>query len=227
MVPTPDRSRWSRIAAEAALSILALSLAFPAFAESPTKGMGVQFDRGPLNESTIPGRQAVATPTWSASPDGLFYRGHLIPKMDQQLQKLAPIDLGKVPGQALSAHMLFEEYTKATQRGVEHATKRAIRDFVLEETALSRAVSVFRHGKGSEDASADPSREVALGVGISGGSPEVVMQYDLESGSLRARLGTGGSAGLEFKHHRLTRTHVVARYDARRQEYALRCRIAF
>ncbi len=207
----------------ALLLIWVLLVVAPAVAGEPAFSVSL---KAPAAAISLP-RVEVAPPSiWKGADSSTFYRSHFLPELQQEFAKIGPVALTSVANQAISMHVLYDEYTRQAQRRMERATQDSLKNYLLETTTLGKLNEVFSSKRGPGNQRPE-GREVSFGLGISGGVPQVEMRYKLFSASLRISVGVHGEAKVEIRTHQLGETHLVTRYDPRRNEYGLACRFGF
>jgi hypothetical protein len=150
-------------------------------------------------------------------------RDRLVPRVSIEMESLASFHRAAVPGQGLRDHVLFEEMSDAVRRGAKRATRKAVRNYLLEAVNLDRGIDRVREGiRGKPSA----KRDIDWHVGIHSMLPEIGMRYRLNHGSVRFVVGAEGDAGIKFKDNRFERAEFSAVFDGDDTFY-VRARLGF
>lgn len=158
---------------------------------------------------------------------GAFFHAHLLPRMNSQFVRLAAYRYLPDGRSELERFVLRDEVTDSAGYRAARATKKAVRDFLLEKTSLDRIV---RGVRGDREAGRAAGREAALRWGgkISHGLPELTLRYQRHDSVVRVGVGASGDVGLEWSHsRRMTYARIVIGYDADRSTYDLYGRLSF
>jgi hypothetical protein len=225
------------------LLALALAVGGPARAEDPS-GRVSSLGSSPSRSLEIAEMKQVDPASANAlatvpdlRPSRTFYRGELLPRLTTRLERHRDRAMPFVaPGEEWREQLAWEQMSDEVQRDVERATRKAVRDHLLENTRLSdvvdslerRAFRGRRQGDSQTMASgAGPSaqdlkeRRVDWDLGFHSGVPEVEMRYRLDQGDVRVNVGLAGSADVRYRHAAMGRTEVSAGYDADDEIYSL------
>jgi hypothetical protein len=171
-----------------------------------------------------------------ADPKGsTFFHGMLLPRLNRSLDEMAPYRGVPHAQSQLDDFVLFDELTNAVGRRAEKATRRAVKEYLLETTPLGRGLIRLKSGGRRDIAGGIPaarptsSRRDALSFGltVSHNLPEVQARYDIMRGTLRVGVRADGSVGFSLDHEKLARTRLWFGYDAEDGAYDLQCRVRF
>ena len=162
---------------------------------------------------------------WKGASSANFFEGHFLPELQHEFAKIGPVALTGVANQPISKHVMYDDYTRQARRRMERATQDSLQEYLIETTALGKLAEVFssKSGPGGRVG----GRDVSVGLGISSGLPQVELRYKLFTGSLRVSVGLRGETKVDFKTRQMGEMRLVTRYDPRRNEYGLACRIGF
>jgi len=150
-------------------------------------------------------------------------RERLAPRVSIEMESLASFHRAAGPGMGLRDHVLFDEMSDAVRRGAKRATRKAVRDYLLEAVHLDRGIdNVRREIRGVPSA----ERNIDWHVGFHHMLPEVGMRYRLSHGSVRFMVGAAGDAGFKFKDDRFERAEFSAVFDGDDTFY-VRARLGF
>jgi len=158
-----------------------------------------------------------------------FYQGYFLPRMTTQFDRLSPYRVVPSSGQALSEFMLLDQVTGAAQQRAENGITKAVRNYLLETTAIGRWVDSFgTESTRSPLGAPRAGRAFRTGFGIAHGLPRVDMRYGVGHTLLRLGVGADSTVGLEMRRNApATAASFSARYDWGEQAYTLGCRVAF
>jgi hypothetical protein len=150
-------------------------------------------------------------------------RERLVPRVSIEMESLASFHRAVGPGMGLRDHVLFDEMSDAVRRGAERATRKALRNYLLDAVNLDRGIDHVR-----QEIRGVPSakRNVDWHVGFHHMLPEVGMRYRLNHGSVRFMVGAGGDAGVKFSDDRFERAEFSATFDGDDTFY-MRARLGF
>lgn len=150
-------------------------------------------------------------------------RERLVPRVSIEMESLASFHRAAGPGIGLRDHVLFDEMSDAVRRGAKRATRKAVREYLLEAVHLDRGIDRVRDGiRGTPSA----ERDIDWHVGFCHMLPEVGMRYRFDHGSVRFIVGAAGDAGLKFKDDRFERAEFSAVFDGDDTFY-VRARLGF
>jgi hypothetical protein len=169
-----------------------------------------------------------------------FYRGELLPRLTYRLERhrdrVRPL---VAPGEEWLEHLVWEQTSADVRRDVERATRKAVRDHLLENTRLSNVIaSIERRARGDRAGAAQgvdagaPARggrgdRLEFDLGFHSAIPEVEVQYRLERSDVRLDLSLSGSVGVRYRHVALGSTEVHAGYDNDDDSYRLLASFGF
>jgi hypothetical protein len=168
-----------------------------------------------------------------------FYKGELLPRLSYRLDRHRDRVQPRIaPGEEWLEHLVWEQASADVQRDVERATRKALRDHLLENTKLSHVVaSIERRARGGRDGGATaaaapgtgPARErrIDWDLGFHSAIPEVEMRYRLPRGDVRLDVGLDGDVGLRYRHAAMGSTEVSADYDSDDETYRLLAIVRF
>jgi len=214
-----------------ALALTALAIAPVVAAEPDELALRLTATpRSPRLVSIDPGRVTLDPRAARLDPRGRFLRDHLLPRMDQQLHKLGPLDEACMPGRWLADTAYVERLGERSAGAVEHAAGKALQDFLLEETTLGRVAGAIESAaeRGAPGALSRPGGGLRLDLAISHGAPQLLLGRALRDGSLRFSLGPRADVGLRLRQSWMGhRTSVAASLDRARDRYSLSCSMAF
>jgi len=187
---------------------------------------------GRTRSETVPPRDSLTRLRSLPTREPGFVRSYLLPRLSSQFDGLAPRHPIVDTSHDRVDHVLYASLTAAAQRGAERGARDALKNFLIETTAVGR---LFGSSKRNRSASAEsappvqaPSRPSSgFGVGISHGRPELEWRYSAKANSLRLRVTSDGAAGLSFSRSRLNQTNLSVAYSPRRQQYNLYLSLAF
>jgi hypothetical protein len=150
-------------------------------------------------------------------------RDRLVPRVSIEMESLASFHRAAGPGMGLRDHVLFNEMSDAVRRGAKRATRKAVRNYLLEAVNLDRGIDHVR-----QEIRGVPSAERAIDwhVGFHHMLPEVGMRYRLNHGSVRFMVGAAGDAGFRFRDDRFERAEFSAVFDGDDTFY-VRARLGF
>lgn len=179
----------------------------------------------PRLSSTRPDSPAAAIRRQAPSRPG-FFAGHLMPGMERQLSRVAPIHAMESHRATFEASVMHERFSDLVESRASRAGLRAARTYLHEETALGAWVDSFRVGKHGVG---KPHQDQALdfGFGVSHGVPKLGMRHRAAAGTTRFSLGIDGNVRVEFRPTRLQRTKLNAGYDPDRSLLQLSYRLGF
>ena len=191
-------------------------------ADVAARDRGPSFRPGPL--------EAAADPKGST-----FFHGMLLPRLNRQLDEMAPYRGVPQAQPQLDDFVLFDELTEAVGRRAEKATRRAVKEYLLESTPLGRGVLRLKSGGRRDMAGGIPAAPktrsgrdaLSFGLSVSHNLPEVQARYDILRGTLRVGVRADGSVGVSLEHEKLARTRLWVGYDAEDHGYDLQYRIRF
>lgn len=152
---------------------------------------------------------------------GGFFHGHLLPRLEKQLETLGPY-------QVLSAEegrLLFERATRDAQRRAGRGTRRALKEYLLASTSVGRFVDGLEWG-GRRSAGAQ-GRAPRIGLGIRSGVPDLEYRRALGRGLLRAALSVEGRVRLEYRGGLASTMGLRVDYDPVSRELDLAYRVGF
>jgi hypothetical protein len=147
------------------------------------------------------------------------YANRFSSRVHFQMETMSVITQTAEPGLDPQDHLLYEELSLAVERDVRRETRRAVRDFLLEVTAVDQLVDNFLSRSigsigGGGKATSGGRRALDFSVGVSHLLPEIEMQYDL-GGRKSFKLGVDGrgSVGMRYRDPRLGGNEVGFGFD--------------
>lgn len=156
-----------------------------------------------------------------------FLKRHLMPRVSQQLERMAPIhalDFDRATWQQTELHGWF---SGTANHYAERGLKRAARSYLVEETAIGPWLEGLRLGGHGNSSSAGRSRSTDYGVRVSHGRPSLEMRRSSSVGTTRFGVGLDGSLRLEFRPANSTNGRFAVGYAARESSYVLSFRHTF
>jgi len=147
-----------------------------------------------------------------------FARERILPRVSMQLEAFSAFRHAE-PDRDIGDLLLHDEMTREVRRGVERATRRAVKDFLIHVTEVDRLVErLRRRGKALVDPAGGPggpgrARNVRFDVGFHRLMPEVQMRYGVGHGDLRFSVDAEGSVSVQYRDVRMTRGSVVVGFD--------------
>lgn len=221
----------------AALAVVVLLALIPGSAAA-AEPEAIRLDFGlmarlPRAGSMEPVSPSIELPVTRIDPRRSFLRDHLMPRIGQQLDKLGPLDEARIPGRWPEDRAYAERLGARTRDVVRHAAGKAMRDFLLEETTLSRVMTSLESvAERVEDRAprvvSRPGAGFKLDLAIAHGAPQLLLGRSLGSGSLRFSLGSRGDVGVRLRRYRPGhRTGMVAKLDPARERYTVSCSLGF
>ena len=146
------------------------------------------------------------------SSDKVFMERHLLPRLSGQMRAVSPVHTLEADTTNFRQSSMFAWVQDEASHRAHRGVRKAFRDFMLEETALSQLVESVRFG--GRGGGEPGRRDLRFGVRFSHGVPQAEMR--LRSGSSRLRLGIGlqGDATLEYRPGDRFDARLVGGYDA-------------
>jgi hypothetical protein len=165
-----------------------------------------------------------------------FYDTHLMPELRDRFEGMSRV-YQNMPwiGNDLEQFTMRADVTDSARRGLEHATTRALREFVLEWSRIEeRLLSIPLSKKVSSSlAGVSPGprvrsdQDLDFSFGISSMMPQVGLRYRLRKTVTRFEVDGHGSVDLEFSRLANVYTRVAVQYDAEETGYGLYYRARF
>jgi len=166
-----------------------------------------------------------------------FYDTHLIPELQDRFMGMSRV-YQNMPyaGRELERFTMHTDVTDSARRGLERATTRALRDFVLEwsqieekllSIPLSKKVSSSLAGVSPGRPKVRSDQDLDFSVGISSMMPQVGLRYRLRETVTRFEVDGHGSVDLEFSRLANVYTRIAVQYDAEEAGYGLYYRARF
>lgn len=136
-------------------------------------------------------------------------------KIEVQLESLSAFESETAIGGHASDHVLFDELSEDVEHGVRRATRRAMRDYLLDAAEVDRVINVFRGGADQGSAAGGSGRggRMSFDVRIHSFLPEVEMGYRLGGGQLKLSVGTEGEIGVRYGARGVERANVGLSFD--------------
>jgi len=154
-----------------------------------------------------------------------FVQQHLLPKLNRQLERVMPVHTLEQDNLTFRQSSMFAWMERSAASRAESGTRKALRNYLLEDTGIARVVESIRVGSRGVGGSAADSA-VDFGVRFSHGQAQAEVRYRANGGVLRVGLGGDGSSSIEFRpSYRDARLH--AAYEAGTNRYRLECRYRF
>lgn len=149
-----------------------------------------------------------------------FARKNILPRVSMQLEALSAFRDAE-PDRDIREQMMFDEMSRDVRHSVERATKRAVKDFLMEVTEVDRLVErLRRRGKAMVDPAGDgiPGRpgggkKVRFDVGFHRLMPNVQMRYGVGPGTFRVNVDAEGAFGVQYQDYRVTHASIAAGFD--------------
>jgi hypothetical protein len=111
----------------------------------------------------------------------------------------------------------FDEMTRSIEHQVERATRRAVKDILLESFEFERRIDDLQgralQADGASPGTAPARRRLGFDVGVHSGEPQVQMRYRLPAGVLKLRISTDRTVGLQFGGDRAGHARFSAGFD--------------
>lgn len=169
-----------------------------------------------------------SAPAATLRTESKFVKRHLMPKLSRQMERVMPVHTLEHDALSFRQSTMFDWMERSAASRAESGTRKALRNYILEDTGVARVVESIRIGRrGVESATGRSARSaVDFGVRFSHGQPQAEMRYRAGGGTLRVGVGGDGSSSLEFRpSYREARVH--AAFDAQSGRYRLECRYRF
>ncbi len=174
----------------------------------------------------------LSLPVKLGTPSPGFYKGRLIPRMQNQFQGMGSWKPMQLHGGSVLEDPRYDQMTQAAERGVQRATQRALEDFLLQDTVIGHAAdvveaklkSLFSGGSGKSAAGSlrAPRRTGwEFGFGISSALPELEIEQRLSNARLQFGISAGGVATVEYGAWNGRRTWVKGEINPFRDEYRM------
>jgi hypothetical protein len=168
-------------------------------------------------------------------PASRFYNQHLMPRMNRSFETYGGVWLTRDAPGAVHQDVVYDVWSRAAEKQAERATRRALADYVLEETSLSRAFSRLTRSSrvfGSPELTEGRRRAgtVRWDAGISHGLPKVDMLYSVGArgqAEVKFSLAAFGRFRVDFRPGQLTRTRLRATWLFVENEYRVGANFAF
>jgi len=148
------------------------------------------------------------------------YASRFASRVQFQMETMSAITQTSVPGQRLQDHFLYEDMSRAVEHSVRRETRRAVRDYLLELTAVDQMVDNFlSRGIGSigvlgQGDGPGGRRSVDFSFGVSHLRPEVEMEYELgDNKSFKLGVDGRGRVGLRYRDPRLGGNQIGLGFD--------------
>jgi hypothetical protein len=165
---------------------------------------------------------AVALPAMAG--DG-FYNGHLLPRLNRNLESVPTLRPLPVAGDDASGQAVYEYVLASARHQAERSARKALKSYLLEVTSLDY---VYRSLRGEQKSrKAGEERAVDYGVRISHGAARLEVRGKLQNGEFVAGVDSRGGVGLEYDRSQRTALRLRARYDARDRSCDLSFRFDF
>jgi hypothetical protein len=165
---------------------------------------------------------AVAFPAMAG--DG-FYNGHLLPRLERNLESVPAVRPLPVAGEDASGQAVYEYVLESARHQAERSARKALKSYLLEVTSLDY---LYRSMRGERKARGPrKERAVDCGVRISHGAAKLELRGRLRGGELTAGVDSRGGIGVEYDRSQRTALRFMARYDARDRSYDFSLRFDF
>ena len=165
-----------------------------------------------------------AAPAGDRVPGAVRWRlasERLAPSVSVELEAFTVFrDIGGRDG-SMSDHVLFDQLNEQVRSGAKSATRRTVRNYLLETMGLERGLDRMREGLGGSAGKALDFR-----FGIHSADPEVGLRYRMQPGSLRLDMRLDGMMGVHFRFADMERAEIGAVYDGDDQ-VEVRARLGF
>jgi hypothetical protein len=154
-----------------------------------------------------------------------FVQRHLLPKLNRQLERVMPIHTLEQDNLLFRQSSMFASMERSAASRAESGTRKALQNYLLEDTGIARFVDSIRVGRRGVGGHATDSA-VDFGVRFSHGQAQAEVRYRANGGTLRVGFGGDGSSSLDFRpSYRDARLH--AAYEAGMSRFRLECRYRF
>ena len=211
-----------------------LSPAVSRAADGPVRPDALRFSTGALDAGELDSARS-AQPQPRERMTGLrslpttelgFMRSYLLPRLSSQFDVIAPRHPILDNAADRVDHVLYDDLTDAARRQAERGARKALKNFLIDTTALGKR---FRSGRRDRSPStAGPSRpSSSFGLGISGGRLEAEWRYRTNAATLGFRVTARGSATMSFSHSKLNQTSLAVGYSSDGQRYDVGLRLSF
>jgi hypothetical protein len=137
-----------------------------------------------------------------------------------QMEAMSTFTKTSAPGRELHDNLMYDEFSQAVERDLVRSTRRALRDYLMEVTAVNELLERMKHKsmlrvglEGGGDTAGGRARNLGFGFGISSLRPSMDMDYEVGRSSFRFSLDGSGSVGLRYRNPRLGGNVVSAGYN--------------
>jgi hypothetical protein len=126
-------------------------------------------------------------------------------RVEVPMESLSAFHNAVVPGESLSDHIMFEQLSDEVSRGFLRATKRALKDYMLESVELDRVIDRIRRRRDDRRQtragarSQHGRRRLDFDVGIHSFVPEVEMTYRVSGGDVSLEVNAEGEIGMRYR----------------------------
>jgi hypothetical protein len=177
-------------------------------------------DRQPLLPST----------PWRPVPLPRLDRQRLMSRVALPLETISAFHQANLLDRSASDTVMSTEMSDEVRRGVEYTTRRALKDYLLEQTTLVHRVELWadrkRPGGGGSVGGDGSARRMSFNAGFDGFAPEVEMRYAVPYGAFRVSVDAGGELSVRYRVSENSRAELGAGVDGH-GAYNLGVRIGF
>jgi hypothetical protein len=136
-------------------------------------------------------------------------------RVSLELESLSAFRQSGQPGLSMLDDVLADELTDAVRSDLKRATRRAVKDYLLQASMADRWFETIRGRLARTRSSGGVTRSsgLDLDVGFHRLLPELRLGLQTGGGSLRFRLGAEGAVGVNFRSGQRQRNEIRAEYD--------------
>ena len=156
-----------------------------------------------------------------------FIGRHLAPRLAHQMVQVAPIQALEIDRTRFERSELHNWFSGTAGHYAERGARKAVRDYLLEETGLGAFVQSMRVGHGSGPDRPIDERSTDFGVKIAHGRPQLEMAHRSAAGTTRLRVDLDGFVSVEFRSARAPAARLVAGYDLSSSDFGVVFRHSF
>jgi hypothetical protein len=119
---------------------------------------------------------------------------------------------------------MYRQFSEESDARAERVARRALKNYLLEETSLREAVRALKGEPRKEE-----SRQQAYdyGISLSGGAARLELRRNLGGAGLELGFDTRGRVNLMIDHSRLAGLRLAVGYDSRHRSAKFACRFYF
>ena len=203
----------------------------PDAAEQRFRVLPGQFETLRLDGSTRPmlsersGVKAQLSPGRLEARPG-FFKEHLLPRMSRQVAFVPSIHALETQHGRFEHSGMHDWLSDRVARRATRATRKAVRAYLLEETAIGSWFESQRVGA-QRFARPTVARATDFGIDIAHGIPKAGMRHRSAVGTARFSVGLDGSVRLDFQPARWISAQFYAGYEVELSRYRLTYRLDF